>query len=334
MIARRRQMRDDPLLALLTFFTVPMLLLISGCITLDMGGSGPGEMSESVVRGDDGPKVLLLDIDGEITDSDAAGVLGWVLSEGTVSRVRDQLDLAERKGDIEAIIVRIDSPGGSPTASDTVYRQLVAFKRKHEIPIHAQMMSVAASGGYYVAMAADQIAANRTTVTGSIGVIMMGVNLTGLMDKIGVENQTITSGPYKDTGTFLRPMKSSERQQMQSVIDDLYLQFVSVVDEGRPNLTEEEVKHLADGRIYSAQQAQAVGLVDRIAPLEDTIDAVRKQLGASEVRVVTYHRQRESPTNIYSRSMTRADVEIGSADPIARLWPRPGFYYLWWPGVQ
>jgi protease-4 len=306
----------------------------SGCITLDMGGSGRGDMSESVVRGDGGPKVLLLDIDGEITDSDAAGVLGWVLSEGTVSRVRDQLDLAEKHGDIKAIIVRIDSPGGSPTASDAVYRQLLDFKRKHSTPIHAQMMSVAASGGYYIAMAADRIAANRTTITGSIGVVMMGVNLTGLMDKIGVADQTFTSGPFKDAGSFLRPMKSAERKQLQSVVDDLYLQFVDVVDEGRPDLTKEEVKKLADGRIYSAQQALAVGLVDEIAPLEETIESVRKEIGASEVRVVAYHRGRESPSNIFSRSMIRADVELVPSDPVSRLWPRPGFYFLWWPGVQ
>jgi protease-4 len=333
MIARRRPTRIHPLLALLSL-PMAMMLATTGCITLDMGGGGRGEMSETVVYGDGGPKVLMLDIDGEITDSDAAGVLGWVLSEGTVSRVRDQLDLAESKGDIKAIIVRIDSPGGSPTASDAVYRQLVAFKNEHGTPVHAQMMSVAASGGYYVAMAADQISASRTTVTGSIGVIMMGVNLAGLMDKIGVENQTFTSGQFKDAGSFMRPMKKAERKQLQSVVDDLYLQFVDVVDEGRPNLSEEDVMRLADGRIYSAQQALAVGLVDEIAPIEGTIDAVREALGATEIRVVSYHRQRESPSNIYSRSMVQADLKIGSADPVAKLWPRPGFYYLWWPGVH
>ena len=274
----------------------------SGCINVDLGAGGSREMRETVVLGDSGPKVLLLDIDGEITDSDAAGVLGWVLSEGTVARVRDELDLAGRNGDIAAILLRVDSPGGSPTASDAIYRQLVRFKQEHGVPIYAQFLSTAASGGYYVAMAADRIVASPTTVTGSIGVLMLGINLSGLMDKIGVENQTFTSGSFKDAGSFLRPMDDAERAQIQSVVDDLYERFLTVVEAGRPAIPGAELRRLADGRIYSAPQALEAGLVDAIAPLERTIDAVSKRLGADGVRVVSYHRKRAAPTNIYSRS--------------------------------
>lgn len=334
MTIRRRRPAGTALLLILTALVGVVALSLTGCINLDMAGSGRGKMKETVVWGDSGPKILLLDVDGEITDSDAAGVLGWVLREGTVSRVRDQLKLAARKGNVKAVIVRIDSPGGSPTAADAVYRQLAAFKARHSLPLYAQMMGVAASGGYYVAMAADRVVASRTTVTGSIGVIMMGVNLTGLMEKIGVANQTFKSGPYKDTGSFLRPMTSEERDQLQSIVDDLHRQFVKVVDKGRPNLNEDEVRRLADGRVYSAQQALAAGLVDEIAPLESTIDAVREKLGVEKARVVIYHRPREYPSNIYSRGMVRADVEMGADNPVARLWPRAGFYYLWWPGAQ
>ncbi len=313
--------------------TAALCLTASGCITLDLGGGGAGEMHETVVLGSDGPKVLMLDIDGEITDSDAAGVLGWVLSEGTVSRVRDELDRADNEGDIKAILLRIDSPGGSPTASDSVYRQLTTFKRKHGIPVFAQLMSTAASGGYYIAVAADQILASPTTITGSIGVIMLGVNLSGLMDKIGVANQTLTSGSYKDAGSFLRPMEEAERAQLQSVIDDLYSRFVDVVNEGRSELSAERIRELADGRIYSAPQALAAGLVDGISPLEDTIAALAKHLGVPEVQVVSYHRKRETPTNIYSRTTVHAPLEIQS-EAVSHLFPRPGFYYLWWPALR
>jgi protease-4 len=309
------------------------LLLATGCISVDLGGGGRGEMEETVVLGRSGPKVLLLDIDGEITDADASGVLGWVLAEGTVARVQDELDLAERKGDVAAILLRIDSPGGSPTASDAVHRQLVRFKQAHGIPVHAQLMSVAASGGYYVAMAADRVNASPTTVTGSIGVLMLGINLSGLMDKIGVENQTLTSGPFKDAGSFLRPMRPEERKQLQSVIDDLYARFVTVVDEGRPELSAERIRQLADGRVYSAEQAHAAGLVDGVADLEDTIDALRQQLGEKDVRVVSYHRPRDVPSNIFSRTTVKMPVELETGLS-SRLLPRPGFYYLWWPGAQ
>jgi len=305
----------------------------TGCISLDLGGIGRGEMRETVVYGEKGPKVLLLDIDGEITDSDASGVLGWVLSEGTVSRVRDELDLAEANGDVAAILMRIDSPGGSPAASDAVFRQLRRFKEAHGVPIHAQMMGVAASGGYYVAMAADRVVASPTTITGSIGVLMLGVNIAGLMDKIGVENETLTSGPYKDAGSFLRPMRPEEREQLQSVVDDLYARFLEVVDMGRPALEDEKLRELADGRIYSAPQALRAGLVDEVGDIEDTIESMRGQLGAEQIRIVSYHRRRQGPSNVYSRTTVRTPVEI-EPDAVRRIWPRPGFYYLWWPGAE
>ncbi len=325
---RSRGVRTTPMIALLL-----CAAMISGCISIDVSGGGRGEMRETLVQGDKGPKVLLLDIDGEITDSDAAGVLGWVLSEGTVARVKDELDLAEENDDIEAILLRIDSPGGSPTASDAVFDQLTRFKTRHGVPIYAQLMSTAASGGYYIAMSADRIAAMPTTVTGSIGVIMLGINLAGLMDKVGVENQTITSGAFKDTGSFLRPMRPDERAQLQSVIDDLYDRFVAVVKIGRPALTAERVRELADGRIYSAPQALEAGLIDQVADLEQTIAAIGDKLGSKQVRVVSYHRKQQGPSNIFSRSSVRAPVEI-EPDATARLWPRPGFYYLWWPATQ
>lgn len=324
----RRTRRSGPVALVIAALAV----LPVGCVTIDLGG-GRGEMRESLVHGRSGPKVLLLDIDGEITDRDASGVLGWVLSEGTVSRVRDELDLAESQGDIAAILLRIDSPGGSPTASDAVFRQIDRFKREYDIPVHAQLLGTAASGGYYVAMAADRIVASPTTITGSIGVIMLGINLSGLMDKIGVDDQTITSGPYKDAGSFLRPMRPEERAQLSSVIDDLYERFLAVVDQGRPQLERDRLRELADGRIYSAPQALQAGLVDEIGDLEETIDALRLQLGAQDVRVVSYHRHREGPSNVYSRTTMKAPVEI-EPDAASRLWPRQGFYYLWWPAAE
>ncbi|MBW2269308.1 MAG: signal peptide peptidase SppA [Deltaproteobacteria bacterium] len=307
-------------------------LLLGGCVNLDMGNLRRGEMRESVVQGDAGPKILLLDIDGEITSADASGVLGWVIREGTVGRVQDQLELARKRDDIVAVLLRIDSPGGSPTASDAIYQQILAFKQESKLPVVAQFMSMGTSGAYFIAMAADEVVATRTSVTGSIGVILLGLNLSGLMEKVGVENQTMTSGDFKDAGSMFRPMTDEDRAQIQSVVDDLYVEFVSAVDAGRPKLDEEQVRKLADGRIYSARQALEAGLVDRIDSLEGSIDKLRLQLGAETVRVVAYHRRNESPSNIYSHSTVVEEIEL-SRDPLARIWPRPGFYYLWWPGA-
>lgn len=316
--------------ALPCLIALSFALFSTGCITVDVGGGGRVKMHESIVQGEDGPKVLLLDIDGEITDSDASGVLGWVLSEGTVARVQDELTLADQSGDIAAILLRIDSPGGSPTASDSIYRLLDQYKKKHGIPVYAQYLSMAASGGYYISMAADHIVASPTTITGSIGVVMFGVNFSGLMNKVGVSNQTITSGPYKDAGSWLRPMEPAERAQLQSVVDDLYDQFLTVVDAGRPQLKPERIRQLADGRIYSAQQAKKNGLVDEIGYLEGTIESIRKRLGAQDIRVVNYSRKRNPPSNIYARTSVTAPIEI-EPDVTARVLPRAGFYYLWWP---
>ena len=172
--------------------------------------------------------------------------------------------------------------------------------------------------------------ASPTTITGSIGVVMFGVNFSGLMDKVGVANQSITSGPFKDAGSWLRPMKPAERAQLQSVVDDLYDRFLTVVDAGRPKLTPERIRELADGRIYSAQQAKKNGLVDKIGYLEETIESIRTQLGAQDVRVVNYSRKRNPPSNIYARASVTAPIEI-EPDVAARVLPRAGFYYLWWP---
>jgi protease-4 len=305
-----------------------------GCITLNLGGSQSRKMEETVVYGTKGPKVLLLEIDGEIRSSDAAGILGFVLSEGTVGRVSDQLKRARASGDIEAILLRINSPGGSAAASDAVYQQILKFKQETGIPVIAHFMSMAASGGYFVAMAADEIAASRSGVTGSIGVILLSVNLSGLMEKLGVENQTLTSGPFKDAGSMIRPMSNDERAQLQSVVDDLYAQFVEVVDAGRPDLTTEQVRAVADGRIYSAKQALEVGLIDRIATLEETVEYMKEKVAADEIRVVAYHRGRESPSNIYSSAIDPPEqMQLGN-EALERLWPRPGFHYLWLPGVR
>jgi protease-4 len=301
----------------------------AGCITIDALGGARRPLDETVVYGKSGPKVLLLDIDGVIGDSNVRGPLGTGGREATTSLVREQLDKAE-KSKVAAILLRVNSPGGAVTASDVVYREILRFKQENDIPIVTIMMGVAASGGYYVAMASDHVIAHPTTVTGSIGVIAAGLNLSGLMQRYGVDNQTITAGEFKDAGSPLRPMTAPERAYLQTIVDDMHLRFQEVVVEGRPALDAERVRFLADGRVYTAGQALENGLVDAVGYMPDAIDELKRRIQAPELRVVAYHREREWRANLYS-STAPPPAKAGLAERLG-VDRGPGFLYLWWPG--
>ena len=223
----------------------------------------------------------------------------------------------------------------TPFADDEVdfetLRELVEFKRSQGIPVVAQLMGTATSGGYYVAMPADRVIANPTTVTGSIGVLFSGINVAGLMHKLGIEDQTLTSGEYKDAGSPLRAMTGVEREQIQSVLDDLHARFKAVVNQGRPNLSAEQVDALAEGAIYSADQALENGLVDAIGYLEQAVAEAERRAGLKDSRVITYHRSREWKRNLYTRSAIPEKLTLDWGAPFPEL-RSPGFHYLWLPG--
>ncbi len=303
------------------------VLLLVGCIHINVGAGRKSELVEKVVYGTKGPKILLIDVDGMISELAEAQIFGE--SESTVSRVREQLDRAERDGGIRAIILRINSPGGTASASEIVYSEIQRFKENHEIPVVAQLMGVAASGGYYLAMSADTVRALPTTVTGSIGVIFSGVGFSGLMEKVGIENQTLKSGPYKDAGSSLRRMTEEERAQLGSVLDGLYVRFLEVVAAGRPNLSSEEIRDVAGGRIFSAAQAEENGLIDAIGDLPGAVEVAEEKAGIENSRVVVYGRPNEWRETLYSVSAAPAPT----LSPWAILGPRsePAFLYLWRP---
>jgi protease-4 len=307
-------------------------LLTLGCITINLPSGEIEPLAETVIAGEGDAKVLMLEVDGVITEtSDVADFFGTV-NEGMVGRVREELDRARSDDQVKALVLRINSPGGTVTGSDLLYAEIRRFKQERKVPVVAQLMGTAASGGYYVALAADEIHAERTTVTGSIGVIFSGFNLAGLMEKLGIENQTITSGSFKDAGTILRRMRPEERAQLQSVIDDLYARFVEVVKAGRTKLTVEQIRALADGRIFSATQAVQAGLVDEIGSLDASLRRARELAGLSSARIVTYHRPREYTNNYYTRAPHHRDALLD-------LWPDlpvsgPAFLYLWAPGFD
>jgi protease-4 len=304
--------------------------LTLACVSFELPGGAPQPLTESVVFGESGPKILMLQIDGMLADESESSWFG-LRRESPVARMREELDRARQDTEIEALLIRIDTPGGTVTASDLLYQEILRFKEERGLPVVAQLMGMATSGGYYVAMAADSVVAHPTTVTGSIGVLFSGLNVTGLMEKLGVSDQTLTSGAFKDAGTPLRPMRPEERAQIQSVIDDMYQRFLSVVRQGRPELGADEIARLADGRIYSAQQALANGLVDQLGGVEDAVAVARAKAGLESARVVTYHRPREYRKNLYTAAAATAPPTLEWSPPRLAL-PQPAFLYLWAPG--
>lgn len=313
----------------------------TACIHLDLGVlGGPGEPEERLLQGERGPKILLLEIDGVLSEEEERGSLGFATREAIPSRVHGALERARKDPEVRALVVRVNSPGGTITASDVVYDEIRRFKADTGKPVIVQMMGLAASGGYYVSMAGDRIFANPTTVTGSIGVIFVGLNLTGLLEKLGIENQTLTAGTRKDSGSWIRPMRPEERAQLQGVLDEMHGRFKAVVAQGRPGLDAARIAELADGRIYTADQAKANGLVDEIGYLPDSIAyaATQAGLGPGAYRVVTYARKREGKENIYSQAPGGvAEPGVAMPESLRIEWPRgieppvagPGFLYLW-----
>ncbi len=278
-------------------------------------------------------KIALVDVTGMIQNAESSSLLSD--GEHPVSLLLEQLDKARCDPQVKAVILRINSPGGTVVASELMHQEITHFKESGK-PVVAVMMDVAASGGYYIACACDEIVAQPSTVTGSIGVIMLMVDISGTMSLVGVKTDAITSGVHKDSGSPFRPMRPEERELFQTIVMDMYERFVKVVDEGRPEIDEARARRLADGRVYTAGQALEHGLIDRIAGLRETIESTKQRVGTTRVRVVTYHRPYDYRPNYYAQSPAKPAVDINLLRLDARsglLPPAPQFLYLWHPGL-
>lgn len=307
-------------------------VLLSGCISINLIPS-PGPLREEQIGGSGADKVLVMDLSGLISSHEESGVMAERPS--MVSRVKEELNRAAKDPRVKALVLRINSPGGTVTASDVLHHEILKFKEKRKMPVVASIMDVGASGGYYVAVAADKITVHPSTVTGSLGVIMLTVNAHGLLEKIGVETTAVASGPKKDMGSPFRRMTDDERLIFQGVIDFLYERFLSVIRDGRRNLNPEQIRKLADGRIYSGEQAKALGLVDEVGYLDDAIELARREAGLDEARVVVYRRPGEYRNNIYSAFGGGFSWGLPGGSDLSLMslirGSTPQFMYLWMP---
>jgi protease-4 len=238
-----------------------------------------------------GDKIAIVEIRGVITQS---------------SEIIEELHQYQEDEGVKAIIVRIDSPGGGVGPAQEIHREILKIKTKKKVA--TSMGSVAASGGYYIACASDLIVANPGTITGSIGVLMEFSNFEELLKKIGIKGVVLKSGEHKDIGSPFREMTPEEKKIMQAVIDNVHQQFIQAVADGR-KLDRSKVTQIADGRIFTGEQAKELGLVDQIGNLQDAIDMVAKMVKIEGKPNVIYPKKRFSILGLLVKKMATAILE-------------------------
>ena len=294
--------------------------------------SNTQKLRETQVSGGRGSdKIALIELEGMLINARTGGFMQP--TENKVSLFKEQLDRAAADKKVKAVVLRVNSPGGTVTASDTMYEMLARFRQRTGKPVIASLQEVAASGGYYVACAADEIVASPTSVVGSIGVIVNTFDASRGLDKLGICSEAIKSGPLKDMGSPFKAMTADERSVMQGMVDEYYARFITVVKSHRNIGTEEKSRIATDGRVFSGKQALDVGLVDRVGLLEDAIKLARQKANAPGARAIMYKRPYGFSGSIYANGTTptpNANVthlHIPGTDSILPT----GFYYLWQP---
>lgn len=245
-------------------------------------------LSEEIVKeGDEFKKIAILEVNGVIQDT--GDVSSFIESPSYNHRkFMERLDYIKENDDIQGLILQVNSPGGGVVESAEIYDKLVEIKKKTKKPIYVSMGSMAASGGYYISAPADKIFASKSTMTGSLGVIMQGINYEGLADKYGVDFVTIKSGPYKDIMSPTREMTEEERKILQEMIDNSYEDFAKVISKGR-KMPLDEVKKIADGRIYDGKQAKELNLIDEFGYLDEVITKMEKEFDMKDAQVVRFN---------------------------------------------
>jgi protease-4 len=316
------------------FITALLIILISitGCAApkIRLFPSQADPLKEFTLEGKSEPKILVVPIRGIISDSPKEGFVSTRPS--VLQEVVSQLRRAEEDSKIKAVILEIDSPGGSVTASDILYSEIAGFKNRTGAKVVVAMMGVAASGGYYISLPADHILAHPTTVTGSIGVIFARPKVTGLMEKIGLAVEVNKSGADKDMGSPFRQASAAEQKIFQELTDRLGARFVDLVARHR-KLEPEVVAQIATARVYLANEALELGLVDEIGYLENAIRQAKKLAGlAEDAKVVVYRRTEYPDDNIYNTSTSFGGAKaslISMELPGSLNHIQTGFYYLW-----
>ncbi len=316
---------------IICLFGILISISLLGCATVNIGPS-LGELKEKTIEGVGPHKILLVDIDGLINNHKDRSLTGNTLHLGMVEKIRSVIEKAEKDKNIKALLVKINSPGGTVTASDIIFHLFKDYKERTKVKIYMQVMDLAASGGYYIAISGDEIIAHPTSLIGSIGVIALKVNLKDLMAKIGVDWEIVKSGDKKDFMSPFRAFTKEEREIFQSTIDKFHKRFVTKIANNRKGLNLSQVQLLADGRVFDAQEAKKFNLIDHISYLNGTVKKIKADLNNLNLKLVTYHRNEEFQGNIYSK-LENPNI-FNLINPYLDFNPNslsPYFLYIWSP---
>ena len=317
--------------------SITATLLVIGFLTISCTApkirlfpSQADPLQEFTLEGEAQHKILVIPVRGIISNATREGFIRTRPS--MVQEVVSQLRLAEKDKNIKAVIFKIDSPGGSVTASDILYNEITSFKERTGAKVVVAMMGLTASGGYYISLPADYILAHPTTITGSIGVIFTRPRVTSLMQKVGIDVNVNKSGKNKDIGSPFRVATPEEEKIFQSLTDRLAVRFVDLVVRHR-KLQPEIIAEISSARVYLANEALELGLVDEIGYLDKAVGQAKKLAGLPEdAKVVVYRRNEYPDDNLYNTA-TRYNEGHGSLIsldlPGSLNHITTGFYYLW-----
>lgn len=246
-----------------------------------------GLLGEEVIEeGNALKKIAVLDVNGTIQDTGEASSLFSPVGYNHQAFLKN-LNNAKDDSSVKGIIIRVNTPGGGVVESAQIHDKIVEIQQEAKKPVYISMGSMAASGGYYISAPAQKIFASPETLTGSLGVIMQGINVSGLAEKYGVSFETIKSGEYKDIMSSTREMTEEERTILQEMIDNSYAGFVKVISEGR-DIPEDQVRRIADGRVYDGRQAKELNLIDEFGYFEDVVETMKKDHKLTDAQVIQY----------------------------------------------
>jgi len=331
-------MRDMKALFLSALLPALMLLTASlaltGCApSFNLFGPTNQPYKEQTLQGAGADKILLISVDGLISERTREGLLRTRPS--MVEEVAAQLKLARKDTNIKAVLLKVDSPGGTTTGSDILYHELLTYREETKAKVVTVMMGLAASGGYYVALPSDHILAHPTTVTGSVGVIFLQPRVAGLLEKIGVGVDVSKSGLHKDMGSPFREATAEEKQLIDATVKAQAKRFLDLVQKHR-KLEPAALSIAATARVFTADEAKDLGLIDSIGYMEDAVAKAASLAGLpGDARVVSYRRRPGPDATWYQPSAEAEDqrpalIHLG----LDTLLPtQAGLYYLWTPGL-
>lgn len=304
------------LFALSIFGNIMLCLVLMGTVAFFAVGGQRGVFNENVIRaGARSHKIVVINLQGMIDSRQARNV-------------HEQIKMARGDSAVKGLIIRTNSPGGTISASDQIHREIEKFRSNEAKPCIAFMQGVAASGGYYTSVACDKIIAEPTIITGSIGVILSHFVLEDLLkDKLGVQPVVIKSGERKDWPSSYRKPSEEQLQYLEDrVMTPAFERFLEVVTEGRKDtLSPDEVKVLADGSVFSAQEANEKGLIDQVGYLEDAIRLVQSLAGVSDARVVEYQQVLSLSSLLGARRQAQIKIDRSTLHELCAL----QVLYLW-----